>query len=372
MSTAVKDIEVVTETIQVAIPAPELNYEPRDPALYRPGIALIGCGGIAAHHLRAYRSAGYRVCALCDPMVDRAIARRDEYFPSACVTKDYREILDRDDIAVVDVTTHPAARVQIIEDALNAGKHVLSQKPFVLDLAVGEHLVNVARENNVLLAVNQNGRWAPHMSYMREAVRAGLIGDVLGVHVRLDWDHTWTKDTVFEEIDDLILYDFAIHWFDFLCSVIPDRRINRVFASKAFARGQDMKVPMLAQAMVDFDGGQASLVFDAHTRFGQQDTTYIAGSSGSISSAGPSVTEQTVRYFTKDGVATPTLSGAWFPDGFHGTMAELLSSIESTRVPLNSASENLRSLSLAFAAIASANERRPIDFGDVTSLWASC
>ena len=52
----------------------------------------------------------------------------------------------------------------MIETALAAGKHVLSQKPFVLDLDDGTRLADLADESGVVLAVNQNGRWAPHLS----------------------------------------------------------------------------------------------------------------------------------------------------------------------------------------------------------------
>jgi predicted dehydrogenase len=91
---------------------------------------------------------------------------------------------------------------------------VLSQKPFVLDLDVGERLVALADARNVRLAVNQNGRWAPHFSYLRQAIAAGLLGDLVSAHLSVHWDHTWTVGTPFEEIHDLVLYDFGIHWFD--------------------------------------------------------------------------------------------------------------------------------------------------------------
>ena len=44
----------------------------------------------------------------------------------------------------------------------------------------------------------------------------GHIGDVFGAHLSCHWDHTWTAGTEFENIRHLILYDYAIHWFDIL------------------------------------------------------------------------------------------------------------------------------------------------------------
>ena len=146
------------------IPAPALPYQPRNPRSYHPGIGLIGCGGIAAHHLAAYQQAGFKVVALCGREEGKPGQLREKYFPEATIHTDYRELLRRDDIEVVDIATHALERVPIIEAALERRKHVLSQKPFVTDLDVGERLVAQAEKRGVQLAVNQNGRWAPHFS----------------------------------------------------------------------------------------------------------------------------------------------------------------------------------------------------------------
>ncbi|MBN8998538.1 MAG: Gfo/Idh/MocA family oxidoreductase, partial [Rhizobiales bacterium] len=334
--------------------APELPYRPSVPRAHRPGIGLIGAGGIAFAHLDAYRRAGYRVLAIGDRHIERAQARRDAFFPDADATDDIGALLARDDIEIIDITIHPEGRAALIEAAIDAGKHVLSQKPFVLDLDLGDRLVARADAAGVRLAVNQNGRWAPHLAYMREAVRAGLVGELMGVHAAVHWDHRWIAGTPFEAVDDLVLFDFGIHWFDFLASLIGERA-RHVRATRTRAAGQTLKPPMLAEALVAFDGGQASLIFDGVTPFGPLDTTYVAGTLGSLSSTGPSLSEQAVTFTTAAGAARPALVGSWFNDGFHGTMAELICAIEDGREPQNGARANLTSLALCFAAIASAN-----------------
>ena len=139
---------------------------------------------------------------------------------------DFDKVLDDPRIAVLDIATHPDVRVDLMRRAFAAGKHVLSQKPFVEDLATGEMLVAEAERRGVKVAVNQNGRWAPHLAYLREAVAAGLIGDVIGAHVAIRWNHGWIAGTAFEAVDDLVLWDFGIHWFDFLASVLGDRALQ--------------------------------------------------------------------------------------------------------------------------------------------------
>src|SRR5262249_19212869 len=118
--------------------------------------------------------------------------------------------------------------------------------------------------------------------------------------------------------------------------------------------GQRARPPMLAQAIIEFEDGQASIVFNANVEHGQEDRTVIAGTEGTIISAGPSLSEQSITIYTAEGQARPALEGTWFREGFHGAMAELLCAIEEKREPVNNARDNLRGLGLCFAAVASA------------------
>lgn len=334
--------------------APVLAYRPAETGRYRPGIALIGCGGITRTHLTAYKKAGYSVVALCDCDPTKARERQREFYPNAKVYDDYRKVLGRTDVEVVDIATHPEVRYRMMADAIAAGKHVLSQKPFVLDLDAGERLVEMAAAKGVRVAVNQNARWAPHYSYVREAVAAGLVGEVTGIHASVHWDHEWIVGTPFDDVHHVVLYDFAIHWFDMVTSLMPGRPARKVMATLTRAAGQKAKPPLLGQVLIEYDGAHASLVFDAATKYGPLDETYVTGTRGTIRSQGPSLTEQRVTLFTDAGRARPVLEGSWFPDGFHGTMAELLCAVEEGREPSNGAGGNLESLAVCFAAVRAA------------------
>lgn len=367
MSEPDADTYALKTTALAEVAAPLLPYQPPMPRTYRPRIGVIGTGGIVSAHLDAYRTAGWEVAALCNRTLSKAEAKAAEFAPKARVTDRWEEVLADPAIDVVDITPHPADRVPIIEAALKAGKNVLSQKPFVLDLAEGRRLVTLARNNGVKLAINQNGRWAPHLAYMREAVRAGLIGDVISTHISIHWNHGWIAGTPFEKMQDLILYDFGIHWFDFLHSVIGPRA-QTVFATAAHATGQTAKAPLLAQVLVQMEGGQASLIFDGAIPHGPRDTTFVAGTKGSLHSDGPDLGQQSVTLTTAAGIARPRLEGTWFNDGFRGAMGALLVAIEDDTEPANGAEENLDSLALAFAAIRSRQTGQPVRVGAATLL----
>ena len=339
-----------------AVTALALPYQPPRPRAYRPRLALIGCGGISEYHLRAYVAMGLDVAVLCDRDPARAEKRRAEFYPSAAVTTDYREALRHPAIEVVDVALHPAERVAVLEAALRARKHVLSQKPFVLDLDVGQRLADLADAQGVQLAVNQNGRWAPHFAYLRAAIAADFIGEVASADFTLQWDHTWTAGTPFEEIHHLVLFDFGIHWFDIAACFLRGRRAERIWASVRRADFQQMKPPMLAQVAIDYAGAQVRLNFNGHVRHGQEDRTVVCGRRGTLRSAGPSLSEQNVTLHTAEGVAAAPLEGTWFTSGFQGAMGELLCAIEEKRTPAHHARNNLESLALCFAALASADQ----------------
>jgi predicted dehydrogenase len=351
-----------------SVSAPRLPYEPPRPRKYNPPIALIGCGGVSTYHLAAYRQMKLNVVALCDRHLERADARRKEFFPAASVYFDPRAVLRRDDIEVVDITTHPKERLPLMSAAIDAGKHVLSQKPFVLDLDAGLRLADRAEKAGVKLAVNLNGRWAPHFSYIRQAIARGTLGDVFAAHLSCHWNHEWIQSTRFNDVHHIVLFDYAIHWFDILTCLMPQCTPVRVFATHARAPGQKSRPPLLAEALLEFAGAQASLVFDGAASAGSRDAGYIAGTLGSARYDGPSLSEHAVTIHTKKGFGSPRLRGDWFREGFMGTMGELLCAIESNRTPSNSARSSLAGLAACFAAVRSAETDRAQLVGKVRKL----
>ncbi len=356
----------------VEINPPKVNYRPRVPKSYRPKIAMIGTGGISEFHLKAYRKCGYEVAAFASRTRSKAEAKRDEFFPEAEVYDDYHAILERKDIEVLDITPHPADRIPIVKEALKAGKHVLSQKPFVLDLSDGEELIRIAEENGVKLAVNQNGRWAPHFSYLRNAVAEGVIGRVTSLDFNLQWDQTWIKGTSeFESIHHLILFDFAVHWFDIASQIMAGQEPTRVLASVVHYAEQVYQPPALAAVIIEYPGAQVRFSFNAHTTLGEEDVTTVVGTEGTLRSRGPGLNEQSeMEVYLKGGCCRVPLESCWFDAGFEGAMGELLCAIEEGRDPNNSATSNLKSLELCFAALASADTGQPVKVGSVRKVSA--
>jgi predicted dehydrogenase len=347
----------------------DVAYLPSDPVDISARIGLIGCGGISGFHLAAYRAAGYTVVALCDIVAERAEARRREFYPEADVYTDHRELLARPDLDVVDIATHVDIRPRLVREALDAGKDVLSQKPFVRDIAAGQELVEHARASKLLLAANQNGRWAPHFAYALAAIRAGVIGEPTSADFWVHWPHDQVVagNEVFSTMADLILFDFGIHWFDIVTQIFAPRQANEVTARVKSVAGSGIGVPTNAQVIVDFDDAQASMRYRGSSHFAEEAGYRIEGTAGVLTQTGGYLGGSSVTVTTAAGSEDVALEGSWFTNGMHGSMADLLLARGSGRVPANDASTVISSLQLCYAALQSARTRTSVDPRTVTS-----
>lgn len=348
-----------------------VSYLPQDPSHYRPGIGLIGCGGISGLHLAAYRAAGYDVRVLCDLVAERALERQAEFFPKATLTTDYRDVLAMPDVEVIDIATHVDVRPPLVEAALRAGKHVLSQKPFVRSLAEGRRLCDVADEAGRLLAVNQNGRWAPHFSYLRNAVAAGRLGALTSADFAVYWPHDRivAASPEFATMSDLILYDFGIHWFDLVATIFAGHGPARGVSARTGRRdGQVIPVATQAQVLIEYAGAQVSLVFRGAGRWVESGGYRVEGTAGVLSHTGLSLGGPEVVLVDAAGTHPATVEGDWFTNGMRGTMGELLRAIEEGRRPVNDARTALPGLALCYAAVESSRTGLPVDPGAIDAL----
>jgi predicted dehydrogenase len=350
----------------------DVPYLPRDVEGFSPRIGLIGCGGISGMHLAAYRAAGYQVVALCDVVLARAEARRDEFFPDADVYDSPELLLRRADIEIVDIATHVDVRPALVESALGHGKHVLSQKPFVQALAEGDRLIALADAKGLQLSVNQNGRWAPHFAYLLAAVRSGLIGTVTSADFAVYWAHDVDLEhhPVFAGMHDLVLYDFGIHWFDVIARLFAGRAATRVSSTVRSTQGQLIPAPTSATALIDYEDAQASVIFRAASHFDNFGSYRVEGTLGVISHEGASLGGSTVTLRTVDGDHVVDLEGDWWRNGMHGTMSELIAAVHSGVAADNTAANSLDGLRLCFAAISSSRTDSPVDPRTVRSLDA--
>jgi predicted dehydrogenase len=140
-------------------------------------VGVLGAGAWArGAHLPGYRrDPRCRIVAIADTEIDRARDAARE-FEIATVTADARELFARDDIDLIDVCTPSHTHFELAWSALEAGKHVLCEKPVAYDFRETRRAHDLARSKGLKTKVGLTFRYSPAMRHMRELVAAGYVG----------------------------------------------------------------------------------------------------------------------------------------------------------------------------------------------------
>ena len=138
-------------------------------------IGIIGVGFGAQVHVPAFRSEGWDVAAICSRTREKAQKAADEAgIPS--VYTDPMELIRRDDLAAVAIITPPDAHHPLAIAALQAGKHVLCEKPFALDAKQGAEMLAAAEKSGKTAMIAHEFRHTPQRAYIRQLVAEDYIG----------------------------------------------------------------------------------------------------------------------------------------------------------------------------------------------------
>ena len=144
-------------------------------------IGVIGCGGIAnGKHLPAYSKNQFaELVAFCDIVPERAEKAKEQYGKegSACYI-DYKELLKDESIDAVLVLTHNSEHCRITVDALNAGKHVLCEKPMAMNYEEAKKMIEARDKSGKTLTIGYQSRFRKDSLYLKELCEENEFGDI--------------------------------------------------------------------------------------------------------------------------------------------------------------------------------------------------
>lgn len=144
-------------------------------------IGIVGCGGIAngKHMPSLSKIENVEMVAFCDIIPERAEKAAKQYGThDAEVFTDYRDLLKIKDIDVVHVLTPNNAHSFITVDALEAGKHVMSEKPIAKNVSEAKKMVEAAKRTGKKLTIGYQNRFRPDSLYLKKLCEEGVLGDI--------------------------------------------------------------------------------------------------------------------------------------------------------------------------------------------------
>ncbi|MEK3730961.1 MULTISPECIES: Gfo/Idh/MocA family protein [Paenibacillus] len=147
--------------------------------VYRVGI--IGCGGIAnGKHLPSLSKLNnVELVAFCDIVQERAEQAAGKYgIEGAQVTTDYKELLKDNTIDIIHVLTPNDSHAEISIASLEAGKHVMCEKPMAKTAADAKRMMETAKRTGKKLTIGYNNRFRNDSQYLKELCDAGELGHI--------------------------------------------------------------------------------------------------------------------------------------------------------------------------------------------------
>lgn len=150
-------------------------------------VACLGTGGRCMHLMRVLaKLKNVRLAAVCDVWDKHLADARKIADPKAIATKDYKSLLERDDIDAVLIGSPDHWHVPMTIDAVKAGKHAYVEKPLTHELAEGKAVLDAVKKSGKIVQVGTQQRSMPHIARAKELVDKGRLGTP--VKVRMSWN----------------------------------------------------------------------------------------------------------------------------------------------------------------------------------------
>jgi predicted dehydrogenase len=147
-------------------------------------IGLIGCGGISRAHARGYQNLPeiFQVTATCD-VVESSAAERGKQLGSKQIYTDYEKMLKEADIEAVDICLPHDLHAEVSNVALEAGKHVIVEKPIAITLAEADSMIATAEKSGAILMVALNERYDPAHVRIKQMIADGNLGELICIRI---------------------------------------------------------------------------------------------------------------------------------------------------------------------------------------------
>ena len=245
-------------------------------------VGLLGYGAIGHEHSAAIaRTQGLALSAVCDPNPLRIEVAR-QLAPALRGHADGVDLLADADVDLVIVSTPPDTHAAWALACLEAGKHVVVEKPFCLTVAEADRQIAAAAERGLTLAVYQNRRWDSDYLALKKVVRSGQIGEVFHYESFIGgYGHPcnyWHSD---EAISGGAIYDWGSHYLDWVLDLF-EQQVEWVSASTHKRVWHDVTNADHSRVLVHFVDGVEAEFTHSDLSAALKPKFYVLGTEGGI------------------------------------------------------------------------------------------
>lgn len=348
--------------------------------------ATIGCGRIAKKHMEGIANnydEAELVC-LCDLQIGHADEKAEDYnrFITAMgyeskkikLYQSYKEMIKNEKIDVVTIATESGYHPDIAVDCLNAGIHVIVEKPMALSTADADRMIEAAKKNNRKMCVCHQNRFNKPVQLLRRSLEAGRFGKLINGTARILWNRnmnyyrqapwrgTW-------ELDGGTLMNQCIHDIDLLQWMMGGE-VDSVYAQcDTYIR--DIEGEDFGAVVVRFKNGAIGIIEGSACVYPKnlEETLSIFGENGTVCIGGIAVNRiETWRF--ADGLDSEEeilKSQEGDPDTVYGfghtpLIKDMIDSIRMDKEPLVSGESGKKAMEIILAAYKSRKTGMPVKF----------
>lgn len=257
-------------------------------ASHRINVGIIGCGGIAATHIDAYLRfpERCRLAAFADVVEGSATAKAKEMGCDVRCFDGWGPLLALSEIDLVSICTPPSTHVELAVAALEAGKHVLIEKPMASSLEECDLMLEAEARSGKSLSVVAQNRFQSEVFKLRHVLASGLAGDILHAQVDSFWwrGHCyydlWWRGTWASEGGGCTL-NHAVHHLDLLQWLMGQPLdVRAVMGNTAH---DNAEVEDLSMALFAYPEGALAQVTSSVVHHGEQQQLVFQGSKARVS-----------------------------------------------------------------------------------------
>lgn len=178
----------------------------------RTALASYGMSGLVFHGPLLKVHPGFEVKMILER--NKALSRSKH--PEAILVRSYDELLKAQEIELVIVNTPDYLHYEMAKEALEAGKHIVVEKPFTLTAAEGEEILELAEQKNLMVSVFQNRRWDGDFLTVKKVIEENKLGRLVSYESHFDRFRNYIQESWKEEksLGAGTLYNLGSHMID--------------------------------------------------------------------------------------------------------------------------------------------------------------